>query len=103
VYCVVFAGVNLQCRPGPRRVHTEHIKECNVRGQTCDQERSGKYFKNERPYNRNAVYVECKKTVIPVTTGATGTVSKSFSRYVNNTLVRHDVKELETAATLGTR
>jgi hypothetical protein len=43
-----------------------------------------------------------KARVIPVIIGATGTVSKSFRKYVNNILGNHDVKELQKAAILGT-
>jgi hypothetical protein len=40
--------------------------------------------------------------VIPVITGTTGTVSKSFRKYVNNIPGKHEVKELQKTATLGT-
>jgi len=40
--------------------------------------------------------------VIPVITGATGTVSKSFRKYVSNIPGKHEVKELQKTATLGT-
>ena len=40
--------------------------------------------------------------VIPVITGATGTVSKSFRKYVSNTPGKHEVKELQKTAILGT-
>jgi hypothetical protein len=46
--------------------------------------------------------VEHKKTnVIPVITGATGTISKSFRKYLNNTLGKHEIKELQKTAILG--
>ena len=42
-----------------------------------------------------------KTKVIPVIIGATGTISKSFSKYVNIP-GKHDVKELQKTAILGT-
>jgi len=44
-----------------------------------------------------------KKTkVIPVITGATGTLSKSFRKYVSKIPRKHKVKELQKTAILGT-
>jgi hypothetical protein len=43
-----------------------------------------------------------KARVIPVVTGATGTVSKSFRKYVSNIPGNRDVKELKKMAILGT-
>jgi len=40
--------------------------------------------------------------VIPVIIGATGTVSKSFGKYVSNISGKHEVKELQKTAILGT-
>jgi len=40
--------------------------------------------------------------VIPVIIGATGTISKSFRKYVSNTPGKHEVKELQKTATFGT-
>jgi hypothetical protein len=40
--------------------------------------------------------------VIPVTTGATGTISKSFRKYMSNISGSHDVRELQKTAILGT-
>jgi hypothetical protein len=42
-----------------------------------------------------------KPKVIPVIIGATGTISKSFRKYVSNIPGNHEVKELHTAI-LGT-
>jgi hypothetical protein len=39
---------------------------------------------------------------IPVTTGATRTISKSFRKYVSTILGNHEVKELQKTAILGT-
>ena len=43
-----------------------------------------------------------KTKVIPVIIGATGTISKSFRKYVNNIPGKHEVKELHKTAILGT-
>ena len=40
--------------------------------------------------------------VIPVIIGATGTISKSFRKYVTNIPGKHEVKELQKTAILGT-
>jgi hypothetical protein len=42
-----------------------------------------------------------KTTVIPVITGATGTISKAFRKYASNIRL-HEVKELHKTAILGT-
>ena len=43
-----------------------------------------------------------KTTVIPEITGATGTISKSFRKYVGNIIESHEVRELQKTAILGT-
>ena len=43
-----------------------------------------------------------KPKVIPVIIGATGTISKSFRKYVSNIPGKHEVKELQKTAILGT-
>jgi len=43
-----------------------------------------------------------KSKVIPVIIGATGTISKSFRKYVSNIPGKHEVKELQNIAILGT-
>jgi len=43
-----------------------------------------------------------KTKVIPVIIGATGTISRSFRKYVNNIPGKHEMKELQQTATLGT-
>ena len=43
-----------------------------------------------------------KARVIPVIIGATGTISKSFRKYVSDIPGNHDVKELEKTSILGT-
>ena len=43
-----------------------------------------------------------KTKVIPVIIGATGTISRSFRKYVSNIPGKHEVKELQKTAILGT-
>ena len=43
-----------------------------------------------------------KTKAIPVIIGATGTISKSFRKYVSNIPGKHEVKELQKTAILGT-
>ena len=43
-----------------------------------------------------------KTKVISVITGATGTISKSFRKYVSNIPGKREVKELQKTAILGT-
>ena len=43
-----------------------------------------------------------KAKVIPVIIGAIGTISKSFRKYVSNKPWKHEVKELQKTAILGT-
>jgi len=43
-----------------------------------------------------------KTKVIPVIIGATGSISKSFRKYVSNIPGKHEVKELQKTPILGT-
>jgi hypothetical protein len=43
-----------------------------------------------------------KPRVIPLIIGATGTISKSFRKYVSTTPGNHEVEELQKTAILGT-
>jgi hypothetical protein len=43
-----------------------------------------------------------KTKVMPVIIGATGTISKSFRKYVSNIPGKHEAKELQKTAILGT-
>jgi hypothetical protein len=40
--------------------------------------------------------------VIPVIIGATGTISKLFRKYLSNVPGKHEIKELQKTAILGT-
>jgi hypothetical protein len=43
-----------------------------------------------------------KTKVTPVIIGATGTISKSFRKYMSSIPGKHDIKELQKTAVLGT-
>jgi hypothetical protein len=43
-----------------------------------------------------------KTELIPVVTGANGTMSKSFRKYLSNISGKHTIKELQKTAILGT-
>jgi hypothetical protein len=43
-----------------------------------------------------------KAKVMPVITGATGTISESFRKYVNNKPAKHEIKKPQKTATLCT-
>jgi hypothetical protein len=43
-----------------------------------------------------------KTKVTPVIIGATGTISKSFRKYLRSIAGKHDIKELQKTAILGT-
>jgi hypothetical protein len=80
-----------------------YVNKCfNLRIRKCDTEGSREDSKIYRPYNRNIVHVECKKKkLIPVMIGATGTISKSFRKYLSNITGKH-IKAQQQTATLGT-
>ena len=45
---------------------------------------------------------QLKTRAIPVIIGATGTISKSFGKYISNITGKHKVKKLQKTAILGT-
>ena len=57
-------------------------------------------------YKNLTIEIQCmwkvKTRVIPVIIGATGTISKSFRKYISNIPGNHEVKELRKTAILGT-
>jgi hypothetical protein len=44
----------------------------------------------------------CNGIALPLIIGATGNISKSFRNYLNNITGKHDCRELQTTAALGT-
>ena len=73
---------------------------------TCmliDVEISGDRNVIKKKLRRNTAHVECKnKGDTSNNRGATGTVSKSFRKYLSNIPGKHEVKELQKTAILGT-
>ena len=57
-------------------------------------------------YKDLTIEIQCmwnvKTKVIPVITGATGTISKSFRKYASNIPGKHEFKKLQKTAMLGT-
>ena len=57
-------------------------------------------------YKDLTIEIQCmwnvKTRVIPVIIGETGTISKSFRKYMSNIPGKHEVKELQKTAILGT-
>jgi hypothetical protein len=57
-------------------------------------------------YEDLTIEIQCmwnvKTKIIPVIIGATGTISKSFRKYVSNIPGNHEVKELQKTAMLST-
>ena len=80
-----------------------HINRCsNPRRQKCDKKETEKTLK----YMGLTIEIQrmwnIKTWVIPAIIGATGTISKSFRKYVRDLPGNHDVKELQKTAILGT-
>jgi len=61
-----------------------------------------KILKNEDLTTEIQCMWKVKTKVIPVIIGATGTISKSFRKYVSNIPGKHEVKEPQKTAILGT-
>ena len=83
-----------------RREENMYVNSCcNFGGRKKEAEKILKYkdltIEIQRLWN-------VKTKVIPVITGATGTISKSFRKYVSNIPGNHEVKEVQKTAILGT-
>jgi hypothetical protein len=57
---------------------------------------------NNNNNNNNKRMWNVKTKVIPVIIGATGTILKSFRKYVSNIPGNYEIKELQKTAILGT-
>ena len=68
---------------------------CNFRGQKCDKKEAEIILK----YTDLTIEIQrmwnVKTKVIPVIIGATGTITKSFRKYVSHIPGNHEVKELQ--------
>jgi hypothetical protein len=62
---------------------------CNFRRQKCDKERNREYSKYKDLTMEVQRMWNVKTNVIPVIIGATGTVSKSFRKYLSNVPGKH--------------
>ena len=81
-----------------------HVNRCsNFRRQKCNYKKEAEKILK---YKDLTVEIQrmwnVKARVITVVIGVTGTISKSFRKYVSNILGNHDVKELQKTAILGT-
>ena len=77
-------------------------RRCNLRDRNVIKKEAEKILK----YKVLTIEIQrmwnVKTKVIPVIIGATGTISKSFRKYVSNIPRKHEVKELQKTAILGT-
>ena len=80
----------------PERWGSPLVQEKYRREKACDK-RSYNNNNNNNNNNRNTAHVEYENKG-----GATGTISKSFRKYVSNIPGKHEVKELQKTAILGT-
>ena len=77
-------------------------RRCNLKRHKCDLKEAEKILKYKDLTTEIQRMWNVKTEVKPVIIGATGTVSKSFSKYVSNIPGKHEVKELQKTAILGT-
>jgi hypothetical protein len=80
-----------------------YVDRCrNSRRQECDSKSSEKILKYKDLIIEIQRMWDVKTRVMPVIIGATGTISKSFRKYVSTVPGNHEVKELEKTTILGT-
>jgi len=78
-------------------------RRCNLRRQKCDKKKEAEKILKYKDFTIEIQRMWNVKTkVIQVIIGATGTISKSFGKYVSNISGKREVKELHKAAILGT-
>jgi len=69
----------------------------------CNQQiQTDRIIPNNKPDIKIQRLCNVKTKVIAVIIGATGTISKLFRKYVSNIPGKHEVKELQKTAILGT-
>jgi len=77
-------------------------RRCNLRDRTVVKKEAEKILK----YKEITIEIQrmwnVKTKVIPIIIGATGTISKSFRKFVSNIPGKHEVKELQKTPILGT-
>jgi hypothetical protein len=74
---------------------------CNSGRQKCDKKEAEKILKYKDLTTEIQRMWNVKARVIPVIIGATGTISKSFRKYVSDIPGNRDVRELQKSAILG--
>jgi hypothetical protein len=83
-----------------------NIFQLQLRSEKFDDDDNNKEAEKILNYKDFTIEVQSmwnlKTKVIPVIIGATGTISKSFRKYVSNIPGNHEVKELQKTAILGT-
>ena len=75
---------------------------CNFGGQNFDKKKAEKIIKYKDLRLEIQRMWNVKSKVISVIICATGTISKSFRKYMSNIPGNHEVKELQKTAILGT-
>jgi hypothetical protein len=68
----------------------------------CDKKETKKILKYEDLIIEIQRMWNVKTQVMPVIVGAAGTISKSFRKYLSSIPGKHDIKELQKTAILGT-
>jgi hypothetical protein len=68
----------------------------------CDKDKTEKILKYKDLITEVQLMWNIKTKVTPVIIGATGTISKSFRKYLSSTPGKHNIKELQKTALLGT-
>jgi len=86
----------------PRMTDTRHGQCLQQRQANSPARDFNNNNNNNNNNNRNTVMWNVKTKVMPVIIGATGTISKSFRKYVSNIPGKREVKELRKTAILGT-
>jgi len=78
-------------------------RRCNLRRQKCDLKKKAEKILKYKDLTIEIQYMwNVKAKVIPVIIGATGTISRSFRKYVSNIPGKHEVKALQKTVILGT-
>ena len=77
-------------------------RHCNSYRQKFDQERSREDFKIYSPHNRNSVHVECESQSDTSNKSGDWNHSKSLRQHLSNIPGKHEIKELQKTAILGT-
>jgi hypothetical protein len=75
---------------------------CNFRKQECGKKEAEKILKYKDLIVEIQRMWNVKTKVVPVITGASGTISKSFRKYLSNIPGKQKIKELQKTSILGT-